>query len=312
MTKPKKLIITNGLPPGDCVMLTGAIRDLHYWNHGKFRTDVRTPHPDLWMHNPYIEHVDDDDPEALRLDADYHLVHESGRPHHFREAFTDALSKRLNVFSKPVEFRGDIYMTDEEKAAPVHRIEGKYLLIAPGYKSDYTAKRWGFARWQEVVDRFEPKIKVVQVGSANDTHPKLSGVTNLIGKTSLRDLIKLVYNAECVISLNSLAMHLAAAVPMRAGRFRPCVVIAGAREPSSWAHYPGHIFLQNVGSLPCCAAGACWRSKVQQSEGDGEPCALPTLESDGQQYIAKCMAKISVQNVIDSVESYEDFGAILR
>ena len=38
-----KLILRNSQSPGDIVMLTAAVRDLHACRPGQFLTDVRTP-----------------------------------------------------------------------------------------------------------------------------------------------------------------------------------------------------------------------------------------------------------------------------
>ncbi|MFT5466117.1 MAG: ADP-heptose:LPS heptosyltransferase [Verrucomicrobiales bacterium] len=62
--RPKKLILRNHQSPGDIVMLTAAVRDLHAHYPGQFLTDVRTPCPALWEHNPYLTPIADDDPEA--------------------------------------------------------------------------------------------------------------------------------------------------------------------------------------------------------------------------------------------------------
>lgn len=51
---PRKLILSCRLSPGDVVMLTAAVRDLHQRYPGEFVTDVRTASPDLWTHNPYL------------------------------------------------------------------------------------------------------------------------------------------------------------------------------------------------------------------------------------------------------------------
>ena len=48
----RKLVLTNFQSPGDIVMLTAAVRDLHRAHPGEFLTDVRTSCPDLWLNNP--------------------------------------------------------------------------------------------------------------------------------------------------------------------------------------------------------------------------------------------------------------------
>ena len=49
---PRKLILTCSLSPGDIVMLTAAVRDLHQTYPNEFVTDVRTPCPAIWENNP--------------------------------------------------------------------------------------------------------------------------------------------------------------------------------------------------------------------------------------------------------------------
>ena len=45
---PKNLLFKNFLSPGDILMLTAAVRDLHLQYPGDFITDVRTSCPFLW------------------------------------------------------------------------------------------------------------------------------------------------------------------------------------------------------------------------------------------------------------------------
>jgi Glycosyltransferase family 9 (heptosyltransferase) len=65
----------------------------------------------------------------------------------------------------------------------------------------------------------------------------LQNVINLCGTTDLRQLVRLVYHAQDVLSPVTLLMHLAPAVETRPGmpRNRPCVVVAGGRVPISTA-----------------------------------------------------------------------------
>jgi len=71
-------------------------------------------------------------------------------------------------------------------------------------------------------------------------------------------------------------MHLAPAIEPKRGlkARRPCVVIAGGREPPHWEAYPTHAFLHTVGTLACCLTGGCWRSRTR-ALGDGDETADP-------------------------------------
>ena len=59
-----KLIFQNAQSPGDIVMLTAAVRDLHCCYPGQFQTDVRTSCPALWLENPHLTPLDENDPEV--------------------------------------------------------------------------------------------------------------------------------------------------------------------------------------------------------------------------------------------------------
>ena len=273
----RKLILRNSQSAGDIVMLTAAVRDLHRSYPGEFVTDVRTPFPDLWAHNPYLTPLADDDPAVEVIDCHYPLIDSSNStPCHFLHGFPAYLNDLLGLRIRVTEFKGDIYISDEEKAwfAAVERSFGPpfpYWLLVSGGKLDYTIKWWDHERYQQVVDHFAGRIQFVQVGEASHHHPPLRGVIDLRGQTSLRRLVLLMYHAQGVLSPVSLLMHLAAAVPTAPGapRNRPCVVVAGGREPPHFTAYPHHQFIHTVGALRCCDQGGCWRSRTVPL-GDGD------------------------------------------
>src|SRR6185369_1906958 len=154
---PKKLILRNFQAPGDIVMLTAAVRDLHKCYPNRFLTDVRTSCPALWENNPYLTPLPSDDPEATLVECHYPLVQVSNeRPVHFLHGFIEYLNDQLELRIKPTVFGGDIHLSESEKAAPslVEQLTGKnlpYWIIVAGGKYDFTIKWWHFRRWQAVV-----------------------------------------------------------------------------------------------------------------------------------------------------------------
>ena len=105
----RKLILRNFQSPGDIVMLTAAVRDLHRCYPGEFITDVRTSCPDLWQHNPYITPLSDDDPDVRVVECHYPLIHQSNTtPHHFLDGFTEYLNEQLELRIRVTAFRGDV------------------------------------------------------------------------------------------------------------------------------------------------------------------------------------------------------------
>src|ERR1019366_10388870 len=71
----RRLILRNSLSPGDIVMLTAAVRDLHLSYPGQFLTDTRTPCPALWENNPYMTQLSEGDPGTELIDCEYPLIH---------------------------------------------------------------------------------------------------------------------------------------------------------------------------------------------------------------------------------------------
>ncbi|HTL55811.1 MAG TPA: glycosyltransferase family 9 protein [Candidatus Limnocylindrales bacterium] len=306
----QKLIIRNLQAPGDSIALTAAIRDLHACYHDQFLTDVRTRWPELWLNNPYLTPLDQADPQVKVLDCQYPLIGFSNqRPLHFLYGFIEDLNQQLGLRIAPTQFKGDIHLSDAEKATPslVSQITGldvPYWLIVAGGKYDYTIKWWHFRRWQAVVDHFQGRLLFVQLGEKQHYHPALNGVLDFRGRTTLRDVVKLVYHADGVLCPVTFVMHLAAAVEGKPGglKSRPCVVVAGGREPPHWEAYPTHQFIHTVGLLPCCAQGGCWRSRSVPL-GDGDEKDSPKhLCVDVVENLPRCMDLISPDTVANRIE----------
>jgi ADP-heptose:LPS heptosyltransferase len=314
----RKLILRNFQSAGDIVMLTAAVRDLHRSYPGEFLTDVRTPFGDLWAHNPYITRIQESESGVEVIDCHYPLINQSNNtPCHFLHAFPAYLNDLLGLRIRVTDFKGDIHISDEERTwfSEVESVKGSigpFWLLVSGGKLDYTIKWWDHDRYQEVVDHFKDRIQFVQVGERSHHHPSLRGVVDLRGRTTLRQLVRLMYHAQGVISPVSLLMHLAAAVetPPGAPRNRPCVVVAGGREPPHFTAYPHHQFIHTVGALRCCPDGGCWKSRTLPL-GDGDEKDRPAeLCVDVVGRLPRCMHMISAAEVIRRIEVYFVGGGI--
>jgi len=293
-------------------MLTAAVRDLHIAYPGRFLTDVRTSVPALWESNPYVTMLHEGDGEIL--DMHYPLINRSNQaPYHFIHGYVQDLEAKLDVRIPLSRFRGDIHLSSLEKSwmSQVEELgyRGRFWILMAGGKFDFTAKWWNPEYYQQVVDHFVGRIQFVQCGDAGHWHPRLKNVIPLIGKTDIRQFVRLMYHADGVVCPVTFAMHLAAAVETKPGRpkNRACVVIAGGREPPQWEAYPHHQFLSNTGTLSCCADGGCWKSRCQPV-GDGDPkdgdlCPQP-IEVGPNLRIPRCMNSITPQDVIRRIEHY--------
>jgi len=314
----KQLILRNFQSPGDIVMLTAAVRDLHLTYPGQFMTDVRTSCPAIWENNPHLTPLNEDDRSIETVDCEYPLINQSNSaPYHFIHGFIAHLNERLGLRIRPSVFRGDIHISPLEKTwfsqveEIVHWPQPFWIVVAGG-KRDYTIKWWQPARFQRVVDHFRGRILFVQVGESGHVHPPLRNVIDLRGQTDPRQLIRLVYHAQGVLCPVTLLMHLAAAIETKAGTpaNRPCVVVAGGREPPHWEAYPHHQFLHRVGALRCCEHGGCWRSRVVPL-GDGdekdrpENCCVDVVGD-----LPRCMDLITADDVIRAIEIHFQGGAM--
>lgn len=315
-TKPKKLILRTKLSPGDIVMMSAAVRDLHRCYPGKFQTDVRTYSPEIWDYNPYLTPLREADSDVEVIDVAYPLIEQANRlPNHCLHGFIDFLNQRLGLQIKPTEFKGDIHLTELEKSwrsqvQELTEMEIPFWIVVGGGKFDVTIKWWEHERYQQVVNCFQGRIQFVQVGIKGHHHPKLDGAIDLRGRTDLRQFIRLMYHSQGVLCGVTAAMHLAAAVETKPGHpaNRPCVVVAGGREPGQWEAYPGHQFIHTIGQLSCCATGGCWRARTKPL-GDGDDRdRKERVCVDVVDELPRCMHMISAADVVQRVEDYFEGG----
>jgi ADP-heptose:LPS heptosyltransferase len=314
----RKLILKNFQSPGDIVMLTAAVRDLHRCYPGEFLTDVRTACAGLWENNPYLTPLEPDAENVESIDCEYPLIHRSNQqPWHFLHGFIEFLNSHLELRMELTEFRGDIHLAPGEKSwmSQVQELTADpvpFWIVDAGGKYDYTIKWWAATRYQEVVDYFRGRVLFVQIGEQGHHHPALRGVIDLRGKTDLRQLVRLVYHAQGVLGPVSLPMHLAAAVetPPGSPKNRPCVVIAGGREPPNWEAYPHHQFIHTVGALRCCDNGGCWKARTIPL-GDGDSKDEPgNLCVDVVGSLPRCMDMVAADEVVRRIETYFTGGVV--
>jgi len=300
----RKVLLANGCCAGDVLVLTAAVRDLHRAHPARYVLGVETCFPDIWWNNPYVASLDPGDPEVTRIDCGHPpLLDRCGdQPRHYVESVHDLLRGRLGVEIPLTRFAPDLHLSEEERAGVPHGLQAPYWVIVGGGKRDLTIKWWPTAFYQEVVDHFAGQVNFVQVGGGGDYHPPLRGVVmNLVGRTTVRELMRLVYHADGVVCPVTCVMHIAAAFD------KPCVVVAGGREPPHWEMYPMHQFLHTVGQLPCCARSGCWKARVVPLEDGDEDrdhnlCLCPAARNG--QAVARCMAMIEPMDVCRALDRY--------
>lgn len=321
----ERIVIRNTQSPGDYVVLTAAIRDLHLAHPGRFEFQADTLQQQVFEASPYV--VKRLSNPGRVVTAKYPLIHQSNQQKvHFLWGFIEYLNTQLSAKAVLTDFRPAIYLSDAEKKEPPGGLKRPYWIVVAGGKTDYSAKWWAYSWWQKVIDDMKKWVPLVQVGSGSHKHPRMNGVIDLVNKTSFRELMQLIYHSEGVLSIVTCMMHIAA------GFNKPCVVVGGGREPWWWEGYtkdnrivnmqrgkPGwqvpspdnyvyHRFLHTMGKMDCCKQHGCWKNSVNPYPRSVCP---HQIQQDGQ-WIPKCMQMITPEIVLQSVDSYYKEGILTR
>lgn len=299
--EPKqKVIIDFCMAPGDTVMLTGVILNLHLSHPGRFVTDVKCcGRETFFAGNPHLSHIADD---AGVMIAHLPLFGEAPdrKPVHVVEQLCDSLGAILGVSIPCAQVRGDLYLTGQEKnwTPPVP----KYIVVNAGGKRDSTCKWPDPVKMQQVVTAM-PDVTFIQVGElctdGFHVHPRLIGsnVIDMLGKTTWRETIRLIHHSAGLLSPESATMHIAGALGKRA------VIVAGGRIGPSWAAYKDHIYLSAVGTLDCCRDRGCWKSRtvrlVDEKFEDEKLCVMPIIYPD--RAVPKCIDDTSAEKIVASI-----------
>lgn len=304
----RKIILDKGQAPGDILVFTGAVRDLKK-AHPDFEIDVRSPCMAIFENNPYLTPLDQTDPDVEYYDVGYDDIHNCGwSGRHFSTAYHMQLEKLLGVAVPQTDLSPDVHLSDNEKSW-VSQVEdafdysGPFWLINPGFKADFPLKNWGYPNWQRVVDLLCDRVQFVQVGelSPGHEHQALEGVIDLRGRTDLRQLIRLSYHAQGSACHVTMLMHLMAAWQ------KPCVIVAGGREPRRWEMYPNHRYIDTCGCLPCCQYNGCWKSG-RIEETDSGIINKKCVNTAGN--LPRCMQLIKPERVADEIMMYYNGGVL--
>lgn len=288
----EEVVFKNRQRIGDMLMFTCAIRDFKK-QFPDIKVNVLSTASHIWDHNPYLDLSVIPKPENIINIGPGRLTNSSNRiDWHFANAFRVSIEDALNVRIEQGESRPDIWFTKEEYDVPPV-IDKPYWIICIGGEKGWGCKMYPYERWQRFVEQ-NPDITFVQIGTSEDNHPRLVGtnVIDYIGKTQskdtgVRDLFKLFLNAEGSIGLVSFHMHLSGALN------KPCIVVAGAREPVHFTRYQGHNYLSTEGQLPC-AVKACWHCDIN---------ACKNLVV-GTEKVPKCVDMILPEDISRALQGY--------
>jgi ADP-heptose:LPS heptosyltransferase len=310
---PTPLIMTNALCPGDALVMSAAVESLHLAHPGEFTSEMRTVAQPIWEHNPRHTVIPDALTGSARTIAmHYPLVnHSNQRAVHFMQGYCDFLADTLGV-PVPLMVNAPVLVLSEDEKSWLNQVaeilpgSPKFWVVNAGTKADYTAKGWGTANYQGVVDRLRGRVLFAQIGESHHLHEKLDGVIDLRGKTDTRQLIRLCWHAQGGLGPSTFLQHIMAA------HGKPYVCLAGGREAIAWMSYPKQTTLHSIGKLECCRDGGCWKSRtVRRNDGsdqDNSVCVQPV--PFGGAFVPRCLALFTPDDVVRAVESYYNGGIL--
>jgi ADP-heptose:LPS heptosyltransferase len=148
--------------------------------------------------------------------------------------------------------------------ASAHLTEGNYTLLHPGTSNP--RKRWPTAKWADFIARVDGPIAITGAGAADGDQIAAiralrADAVSLWGQTDLGTLRFVLGNARAVVSVDSVAAHLAAA------EGRPTIAIMSSMaDPQHWAPLGDNVRALTA-TMPCapcfrtagCAAMSCVR-----------------------------------------------------
>jgi len=113
-----------------------------------------------------------------------------------------------------------ILKPDNENVSRAVNNKSKKVIIFPS--TTWESKLWSMDYWFELISRMSSDFQIYLCAATNDLNfiksliDKLDlnrvNYKNLVGKTSLKDLIHLIQNVDLVIGLDSAGLHLASAI----------------------------------------------------------------------------------------------------
>lgn len=320
-------VINNRWALGDTVCLSAMVRDFAHAYGDRHKLTITGHYSRVfWRNNPYVSEMPTNGTHLKLQYVNGMKEAKNGAPIHFVSWFHREM-KRLANLDVPVRFpKGDIHLMPHEKR---RMFDGRYWVVFAGGKLDMTAKWWIHPRWQQVVDRLRMYgVSCVQGGAHMSSHIHLP-LSNCINATNMtrneRDLFTLIHGAEGVICGVTGPMHIAAAFD------KPCVVLAGGREPPAWEAYVNdfnafgpncepvkmpHRFLHTIGLLPCTMAHGCLKNRtvaidradLSNPEKRAKLCDQPIRT--GAYSVPACMDLITVDHVVEAVMSYYEEGRL--
>ena len=166
--------------------------------------------------------------------------------------------------------------------------KGQTIVIAPGAAESSKSRMWPSERYVDLINRLPKNGSIILMG----THQEASLVntiqkglkrksTNLAGKLSVKEVFAVIKNADLVISNDSGAMHMGAALGV------PTIGLFGPNLPVRWAPFGAKN--ASIYHGDCCKYSPC----INVHKGEVPEC----LWGKAHENYVMCMKAISVDEV---------------
>jgi hypothetical protein len=251
-------VITFGTALGDDLLCTIIAKQLK--EKGFKNIWIKTFFPEMFLNNPDISRVitkkgkyDHADWEIERFIDGCHIVAPHYTTYHPETDSDEIPSKHIIELmcdsagvDYPETMKPFIFLDEKEKHAG-KMFENQVCIQSGGAaaRNYMKNKEWFPDRFIEVVEQLKQQYNIIQIGTKQDN--LLPGVTDMRGKTTIRETAALLHNSKFFVGLVGFLMHLSRAVDCKG------VIIFGGRESPSQT---GYDFNTNLYSPVHCSP--CW------------------------------------------------------
>ena len=179
--------------------------------------------------------------------------------------------------------------TSKDKIKSQYNLNDNYIIVSPSNshqkRNIINYRAWENESWKQLIEKLSNEIQVVIVGNKGEDQffdklkPYPSGVIDLVGKTSLVDLIGVIDGATGLVATDTGTAHMASAVNTEVFALigpTPAKQTGPYQSPTNKVH----IISENLECSPCYKTDTMWNCKDNI-----------------------CMKKISVEKVFNTIVS---------
>jgi ADP-heptose:LPS heptosyltransferase len=151
---------------------------------------------------------------------------------------------------------------------------GRYCVLFPG--AGAAGRQWPLPNFVEISKRMRVAygVEIIVCGGPAEFHlgekmeTLLPGIVNTVGRTTLAELVNLIGDATLVVTNETSAAHIAAALGVKA------VCMLGGGHEGRFLPYPPEAGLSTVTcvSLKAPCAGCNWTCKFNVPDSSPKPC----------------------------------------